>query len=448
MNKQLRANRSNSIKIENCRDFKTQVFKWASHFKTICYFDNNEYSGYNHHSFEGLIAVGEASNILKFKGDSFSAFEALKNYWEEKKDWLFGFFSYDLKNEIEDLESNNFDVLAFPEMHFFQPQYVIEIFHKEVRIHCKNASSKKIFESIEKAELPNVSNQSENLLGSLKSRISKREYIQTIKNIREHIIEGDIYEMNFCQEFYAEKIKLDPFDTFQRLSNLSKAPFTTFYKRKDQYLLCASPERFLKKEENKLISQPIKGTARRGQNGRDDLLLAEELFQSEKDRAENVMIVDLVRNDLARSCKPGSVKVDELFGIYSFEQVFQMISTVSGELRDEIHFVDAIKNAFPMGSMTGAPKVMSMQLIEHYEKTRRGLYSGAVGYIMPSGDFDFNVVIRSILYNAVKKYLSLQVGGAIVFDSVPEEEYDECLLKAKAMIEVIEKKAPEMVNAH
>jgi para-aminobenzoate synthetase component 1 len=176
-------------------------------------------------------------------------------------------------------------------------------------------------------------------------------------------------------------------------------------------------------------------------------LLAEELFNSEKDRAENVMIVDLVRNDLARSCKPGSVKVDELFGIYSFEQVFQMISTVSGELRDEVHFVDAIKNAFPMGSMTGTPKVMSMQLIEHYEKTRRGLYSGAVGYINPEGDFDFNVVIRSLLYNAANLYLSLQVGGAIVFDSIPEEEYEECLLKAKAMMEVIENESFETVDS-
>jgi len=438
MNKLLRANKSDSIKIDDCTEFKAQVFQWASQFDTICYFDNNEYSGYNHHSYEGLIAVGEESSILKPQGGSFSSFEKLKEYWNLKKDWLFGFLSYDLKNEIENLDSNNFDGLSFPEMHFFQPCCVIEIFKGKVRIHSKNKSSREIFEDIQKTFLQQPVQKKMNPFHSLQPRISKDEYIQTIESIRQHIIEGDIYEMNFCQEFYAEKICLDPFETFQRLSSLTKAPFTTFYKRKDQYLLCASPERFLKKEGNRLISQPIKGTARRGQNGRDDLLLAEELFNSEKDRAENVMIVDLVRNDLARSCKPVSVKVEELFGIYSFEQVFQMISTVSGELREEVHFIDAIKNAFPMGSMTGAPKVMSMQLIEHYEKTRRGLYSGAVGYITPSGDFDFNVVIRSVLYNASDQYLSLQVGGAIVFDSVPEEEYEECLLKAKAMIEVIE----------
>ncbi len=445
MNKLLSANKSDIIKIDDCIEFKAQVFQWASQFDTICYFDNNGYSGYNHHSYEGLIAVGEESSILKPQDCSFSSFEKLKEYWNLKKDWLFGFLSYDLKNEVENLYSCNFDGLAFPEMHFFQPRYVIEIFKEKVQIHSKNEASMKIFEDIQKAHFQQRVQKALNPFRSLQPRIPKDKYIQTVESIRQHIIEGDIYEMNFCQEFYAEKTSLDPFETFQRLSNLSKAPFTTFYKRKDQYLLCASPERFLKKEGNRLISQPIKGTARRGQNGRDDLLLAEELFNSEKDRAENVMIVDLVRNDLARSCKPGSVKVDELFGIFCFEQVFQMISTVSAELREEVHFVDAIKNAFPMGSMTGAPKVMSMQLIEHYEKTRRGLYSGAVGYITPTGDFDFNVVIRSILYNAADQYLSLQVGGAIVFDSVPEEEYEECLLKAKAVIEVIENQSTEMV---
>ena len=210
----------------------------------------------------------------------------------------------------------------------------------------KESIPQKVFEDIQKSK---PIRESEQVFKTLKPRISKEEYIQTINSIRNNIIEGDIYEMNFCQEFYAENTSLNPYDTFLRLSNLSKAPFTTFYKRKDQYLLCASPERFLKKEGNRLISQPIKGTARRGQNGRDDLLLAEELFNSEKDRAENVMIVDLVRNDLARSCKPGSVVVDELFGIYSFEQVFQMISTVSGRIARRSPFCGCDQKCLPDG---------------------------------------------------------------------------------------------------
>ena len=202
-------------------------------------------------------------------------------------------------------------------------------------------------------------------------------------------------------------------------------------------MLCGSPERFLRKKGRQLISQPIKGTIRRGVTQQEDEVLRQQLHQSLKDRAENVMIVDLVRNDLARSCQAGTVRVPELFGTYPFRQVWQMISTVTGQQHEQVDWLAAIKNAFPMGSMTGAPKVMSMQLIEKYEKSRRGLYSGAVGYITPNRDFDFNVVIRSILYNQIRQYLSFQVGGAIVYDSDPEQEYQECLLKAKGMLKAL-----------
>jgi len=244
--------------------------------------------------------------------------------------------------------------------------------------------------------------------------------------------------MNFCQEFFAEGVRIDPLSMFDRLNQHSKAPFSAYYRLRDRYLLCASPERFLKKEGAKIISQPIKGTIRRGGDPKEDLGLKNQLASSEKDRSENVMIVDLVRNDLGRSCKAGSVEVEELFGIYGFNQVWQMISTVKGELEEGEDGIDAIRRAFPMGSMTGAPKVRSMQLIEEYEQSKRGLYSGAVGYIRPDGDFDFNVVIRSLLYNAADQYLSFQVGGAIVFDSVAEKEYEECLLKAKGILDVLQ----------
>ena len=243
--------------------------------------------------------------------------------------------------------------------------------------------------------------------------------------------------MNFCQEFYAENCGILPSEVFLRLNELSLAPYACFYKWNERYLLCASPERFMKKIGKTIISQPIKGTIKRGKTHKEDQKLKEQLLNSEKDRAENVMIVDSVRNDFARSCKAGTVKVEELFGIYSFQQVHQMISTIKGTLKPDCHFIDAIKNTFPMGSMTGAPKVITMETIEQYEHTKRGLYSGAVGYITPDGDFDFNVVIRSILYNNLTNYLSFQVGGAIVYDSDPESEYEECLLKAKAMRAVL-----------
>ncbi|PID89409.1 MAG: hypothetical protein CSB01_02115 [Bacteroidia bacterium] len=244
---------------------------------------------------------------------------------------------------------------------------------------------------------------------------------------------GDIYEINFCQEFFAEQVCINPEQLYNHLKKVSPTPYGCFYKTRNHYLLSASPERFIKKKGTKLISQPIKGTAKRGANKEEDDTIKHHLFTDAKERAENIMIVDLVRNDLSHTATKGSVKVEELCGIYSFPQVHQMISTVVANLRNDIHFVEAIKQCFPMGSMTGAPKIRAMKLIEQYESTKRGLYSGAVGYITPQGDFDFNVVIRSILYNATNKYLSFMVGGAITMQSNPEKEYEECLLKAKAI---------------
>ena len=271
----------------------------------------------------------------------------------------------------------------------------------------------------------------------LQARLPRAEYLSTVARIREHIIEGDLYEMNLCQEFYATPVQIDPLAVYERLSALAQAPASAWFRLADKYLMCASPERFIQKQGDKLISQPIKGTRRRSVDPLEDAAIQQDLYHSIKDRAENVMIVDLVRNDLARHCQPGSVRVEELFGIYTFNTVHQMISTVSGRLRPEAHPMEALRDAFPMGSMTGAPKVMAMQLIERYERTRRGLYSGSVGYIDPAGDFDFNVVIRSIQYNAGQQYLSVSAGGAIVYDSDPEQEYEECLLKTRVMREAL-----------
>jgi para-aminobenzoate synthetase component 1 len=271
----------------------------------------------------------------------------------------------------------------------------------------------------------------------LKQRVSREEYIEKVKKIQEHIVAGDVYELNYCVEFYAEQVTLHPLQAYLELTRLSPTPFAGFLKLNQQYLLCASPERFLKRSADKLYSQPIKGTARRSSNPAEDEQIKADLLACEKERAENLMIVDLVRNDLARSSETGSVQVDELFGIYSFKQVHQMISTVSSTIRKEVHPIDAIAHAFPMGSMTGAPKVMAMQLIEQYEQTKRGLYSGALGYLAPNGDFDLNVVIRSIQYNAATGYVNFMVGSAITYDAVPEKEYEECLLKAKAMMQAL-----------
>ncbi|MEK7225056.1 MAG: anthranilate synthase component I family protein, partial [Bacteroidota bacterium] len=276
---------------------------------------------------------------------------------------------------------------------------------------------------------------------NIQSRLSKEEYISIIDKLKRHILRGDCYEINFCQEFFAENTFADPVMLYQQLSAISPNPFSALYKMNDRWLICASPERYLKKQGTRILSQPIKGTSQRviGDKEKDELS-KEELMHSIKDRSENVMVVDLVRNDLSKLCKEGTVVVDELYGIYSFPQVHQMISTVSGELKADISFSEILKATFPMGSMTGAPKKRVMELIEQYEQTRRGIFSGAVGYISPDGDFDFNVVIRSIMYNAATGYLSFQAGSGITWYSDPEKEWEECLMKAAAIKKVLEAK--------
>jgi len=414
-------------------NFHGKALAWAATFPLCTALNSNDYKKDNYHRYDQLIGVGEEVSIKAKRGES--SFEQLKKWHEKEADWLFGYLSYDLKNEVEALSSNNKNVFQWPDMLFYQPSVVLAFEGEELVVHSLVLEPAEVVAKIcehiviERGEaiVPPV----------IESGMTKEYYLESVAAVREHIIAGDIYEMNLCQEFFAENYEVDPLLLFRKLNAIAKAPFAIFFRWEDAYLCCASPERFIQKRKDLVISQPIKGTIARGGTEEEDVRLQQDLHVSIKDRAENVMIVDLVRNDFARSCQPGSVKVNELFAIYPFEQVSHMISTVSGLLREEVHFSEVLRNAFPMGSMTGAPKVMSMQLIERYEKCRRGLYSGAVGYITPDGDFDFNVVIRSILYDAVKKYLSFQVGGAIVFDSVPEKEYEECLLKAKGMLEVL-----------
>ncbi|MCS7035186.1 MAG: aminodeoxychorismate synthase component I [Saprospiraceae bacterium] len=383
---------------------------------------------------ECLLAAGAADAICAESG---SAFSQLRHFHDYHDDWRFGFLGYDLKNETECLHSRHPDGIALPDLYFFRPEVVIGIRAGDVsalegyrvEIHALASSPASVFREVQRCAPTDAPAQSV----SLRPRMSRRYYSEAVAALREHIAAGDVYEVNFCQEFYAEEARMNPLAVFERLNTRARAPFSAFLRWHDRYLLCASPERFLAKRGQRLFSQPIKGTRRRLADPKADAQLREALRHSEKDRAENAMIVDLVRNDLARHCLPGSVVVEELFGLYTFPTVHQMISTVAGELTPGEHPVAALRDAFPMGSMTGAPKIRAMELIEQYERTRRGLYSGAVGYCSPEGDFDFNVVIRSLLYRADTGYISAQVGSAIVFDSKPEEEYEECLIKLEAL---------------
>lgn len=405
---------------------KEKVLNWAQQFNTFCFLDNHQYH-IKPHTQECLLAAG-----IKEKSFTGAGLSELEEYLDEKKDrWLFGHLNYDLKNELEALTSKHQDNIRFPEIFLFEPSVLVSLSENSINIQADDP--RKIFSDIDAFVLQDTARKRvDDIL--IKNRIQKEEYLSIIQKLRQHILRGDCYEINFCQEFFSEGVDIDPLTVYKKLNDISPNPFSALYRLQDKWLMCASPERFLKKEGTKILSQPIKGTAKRVPgNNTGDKESKEKLLHSSKDRSENVMVVDLVRNDLSKVCEEGTVEVDELFGIYSFPQVHQMISTISGELKKNVSFSDIVTATFPMGSMTGAPKKRVMELIEQYEKTKRGIFSGAVGYISPDGDFDFNVVIRSIMYNQSSGYLSFQTGSAITFYSDPEKEWEECLLKAEAM---------------
>ncbi|PKH50286.1 aminodeoxychorismate synthase component I [Tenacibaculum sp. Bg11-29] len=425
-----------TFSIDSPSEFKQHLFQWSKQFETTLWLDSNNYEQ-NYSSFDYCLAAEEFTSI---KTDYYNAFDKLKEYQSYTKDYIFGYISYDVKNDVEKLKSTNFDGLHFPDLYFFQPQKLIFIKGNTVEFHYLRMIDDELEEDFEEIIATNIITSSKEIKNTskeekikIKLRIHKDQYYKKVNTILDHINRGDIYEANFCQEFYAENTVIDPYKIYQHLNDISEPPFATFFRHEHQYLLSATPERYIKKIGDKIISQPIKGTAKRLIDKIEDDKIAFDLSRDEKERSENIMIVDLVRNDLSKIAKKGSVHVEELCKVYSFKQVHQMISTVVSETETNTHPVDIIKNTFPMGSMTGAPKISAMQIIEKLEETKRGLYSGTIGYFTPSGDFDFNVIIRSILYNADEKYVSYSVGGAITAKSTPEKEYEECLLKAKAM---------------
>ena len=413
--------------------FKQQLLFWGQQFREIIFMDSNEYPQ-QYSSYDCILAVDAFTSI---KTDDHNAFEDLKQYQQITKDWLFGYLSFDLKNDVEHLKSSNFDGLGFPDLFFFQPKKIFLLKGNELEIQYLNMCDDEIEEDLEEINIQSSIFNVQDSQIKIQQRISRENYLDKASKILEHIHQGDIYEVNFCMEFFAENAIINPMEKFVKLNAISQPPFAIYFKNNKHFLLSASPERYLRKEAEVLISQPIKGTTKRFLDTIEDEKSRNQLALDPKERAENIMITDLVRNDLSRTAQKGSVEVAELCAIYSFMQVHQMISTVTSKLDNQYSAVEAIKTTFPMGSMTGAPKISALKIIEELEATKRGLYSGAVGYFTPNCDFDFNVVIRSILYNEEKKYVSFSVGSAITAQSLPEKEYEECLLKAKAMLEVL-----------
>ena len=343
---------------------------------------------------------------------------ALDQFKQSNQDWMFGYLGYDLKNYMEDLESLNPYKTSAPDMFFMVPGFLIEI-TKDDEVHVLRGD---ISDDLEK------NHDSAETYITPNNKIEKNKYLDNIRRAQKSITEGDFYEVNLSHalEF---NFKGDVFELYSKMKSFGPVPFASFIDVDGVSICCSSPERFLSRKGNKVWSQPIKGTLSR--NGDSDDESSELLLQSEKNRAENLMIVDLVRNDLSRIAEKGSVEVKNLFEIQSFETVHQMVSTVECEVSEAADSIEIIKACFPMGSMTGAPKISAMKAIEELENYRRGIYSGAIGYVTPEQDFDFNVVIRTAIIEGDK--LIYPVGGAITSDSIPEEEWEETLIKSRAL---------------
>ncbi|MCH8557497.1 MAG: anthranilate synthase component I family protein [Balneolia bacterium] len=394
---------------------------------------------------KSLLAFGELASLKCYgerciiRGKELSgAIEKKMNPWDALREfrgdqrgkWLFGYLGYDLKNHLEKLASENPDAVNAPDLWMISPEMVMRYDAKSELLELITDEGGRGLDKL--VSMPAASNVDCSFVmdDASDSDDERLRYTEIVRQAQKEIYEGDYYEINLSRQLMG-RIKGDSFALYEQMRGRGAVPFAAYLALDDLQICCSSPERFLKKEGIKLMSQPIKGTAGVSDDEEQNRQIRKELERSEKNKAENLMIVDLVRHDLNSVCRPGSVKVPELFKVHRFPTVFQMISTVEGEIRDGVDPVSAIAACFPMGSMTGAPKISAMKAIERLENYRRGIYSGAIGYINPDDDFDFNVVIRTAICRNGK--LLYSSGGAITADSDPEEEWEETRVKTRAL---------------
>jgi para-aminobenzoate synthetase component 1 len=397
-------------------------------------------AGYSHFAlyvtsathFDCAVGAVQSLEISRPEG----AWQALEQFQQQSGRRIAGYLGYDLKNDLEALTSAHPDSLAMPVAAFFLPEIWIRV--RGATVSFDSTGGNMLNDALDTLRNPTpfVPRRAPRI--ALVPSTTREQYIEAVQALRRHLHRGDIYEVNYCIQFHGEAIGLSPLHRFIKLQGLTEAPFSVFARVGEHYIMCASPERFLKRDGRTLTSQPIKGTTRRSDDPVQDEIFKATLAGDPKERSENVMITDLVRNDLSRIAAPDSVRVKELFGVYSFKTVHHMISTIEATLGESYTSWHAIKACFPMGSMTGAPKISAMELIERYEHFRRGAYSGAFGWMDPNGDFDFNVMIRTLLFNADSQRIAFAVGSAITVHATPEREYEECMLKSKALRDALD----------
>lgn len=398
------------ISPEELDSLKVKVLHYISEYNTFTFFDNNHFA-INPRRFEFLAAAGIRKKI---------SFAEIPKH----QDWIFFQFDYEF-NPLAPEDSN------------------CQIIIPETVIYCMADSNDIHIESVQNPECiqQDILKHPHQLelkpfiqTPTFQSQIAKKVYLDTIEQIRDDIYWGKYYELNYCVPFEAQVKIPDTKAFFYHFNKKNPAPMAAYLRQGHRYLFCSSPERFVFTDQSNIIVQPIKGTAPRGYTKAQLEYNTQRLQNSIKDRAENVMIVDLTRNDLSRICEIGSVQVPELFGIYPFQYLIQMISTIQGRLKPNIAFTDIWKAVYPMGSMTGAPKPTVIDHISKYEQYIRGMYSGSVGYIQPNGNIDSNVVIRSLEYNHQSEQVIYKAGGAITYQSDAQSEWDEVLLKSKSMM--------------
>lgn len=430
-----------SASFENLQQIRANLLQWGASFDYFMLLDSNSDAEYGrlpeaYLNYQFLAAAG----IKRCLRLNYPIFQPMKRFVEEQPDWYFVQISFDAKLETHGVPSQHVDLIGFPKAFVFSPLWLVLVKDNTLELHYSSSldcgEAKLVLQKLLKPATSNGADKKE--ASKIKfSGVSFEVYQRAFESVQKHLLRGDIYEMNYCINFTASQVDIDPVGSYLRLADYSPAPFAVFYRHGSSYLLSASPERFLKKSHKCIISQPIKGTAPRGKDSVEDEALKAYLQQNGKDRSENIMITDLVRNDLSQFAEEGTVKVTDLCGVYTFRHVHQMISTIECILQQQMHAIDAIRLAFPMGSMTGAPKRNALKFIGTYETFNRGIFSGSVGYITPEGDFDLNVIIRSILYNAATRFLSIPAGSAITVYANALQEYKECCLKAQALMDVL-----------
>ena len=391
----------------------------------------------------GICKIISEKEVQEVKRNPFSVLSELHQRYSFKNTSPFpfvggavGYFSYDAAQYLEKLPSLATDDLAIPDMCFGFYDGILIIDHKKEEIYV-SGSTEEIIKGIKtklEAPLPISLEKNSDAEVLLTSTISHKEYLTKIQKVKEYILQGDIYEMNLTQRFSGCFPK-DPFTVYQNLRKISPSPFGCYLSFEDVQLLSSSPERLLQIQGQRIETRPIKGTRPRGKTPQEDEKYKKSLLNSEKDQSELLMIIDLSRNDLSRICTPHSVKVTRLFGLESYSTVYHLVSTIEGHLKEGINVISAIKALFPGGSITGAPKIRSMEIIDELEPTKRSVYTGSIGYIGFDGSVDLNIAIRTMILK--EQQVHFQVGGAITYDSNPQKEYEETLHKAQGMLRAL-----------